>query len=91
MNSKRFEKIGKALADPHRIKILQEFKPKLDFLHCSRIHEILDMTQPSISHHVKQLVDAGILEHIKEGRNVKYALNSKVLDEYALFVQNFKP
>jgi ArsR family transcriptional regulator len=91
MDNKKFEKISKALADPHRIKILEEFKPKLDFLHCSRIHEILNMTQPSISHHVKQLVDAGILEHIKEGRNVKYALNAAVLEEYAAQVRAFMP
>jgi ArsR family transcriptional regulator len=91
MDNKNFEKISKALADPHRIKILEEFKPKLDYLHCSRIHEILNMTQPSISHHVKQLVDAGILEHIKEGRNVKYALNADVLEAYAAHVKAFMP
>ncbi|MFY0254092.1 ArsR/SmtB family transcription factor [Chitinophaga sp. 30R24] len=91
MNSKRFEKIGKALADPHRLKILQEFKTTGDFLPCSRIHEILDMTQPSISHHVKQLVDANILESIKEGRNIKYALNTAVLDEFADYIKSLKP
>lgn len=91
MNNKKFEQIGKALADQHRIKILQEFKLNKDFLQCSRIHEILDMTQPSISHHLKQLVDADILIPIKEGRNIKYALDKKVLDEYASFVNSFKP
>jgi ArsR family transcriptional regulator len=90
MDIKKFEKIGKALADPHRIKIIQEFKSEITFLQCARIHEILDMRQPSISHHVKQLVDAGILEHIKEGRNMKYALNNTTLNEYALFIQELK-
>lgn len=90
MDNKKFEQISKALADQHRIKILQEFKTDIKYLQCSRIHEILDMTQPSVSHHVKQLVDAEVLIAIKEGRNIKYALDKKVLDEYTSFVNSLK-
>jgi hypothetical protein len=50
MDSKQFEKISKAISDPHRIKILQEFKSTAHFLHAARILEISDMRQPSNSH-----------------------------------------
>lgn len=51
---------------------------------------MLDLTQPSISHHLKQLVDADLLIPEKEGRNVKYVLNQKVLDDYIDRLNAFK-
>lgn len=82
MDNKKFEKISKALSDANRICVLQKFRKKKDCLYCSEINEMLDLTQPSISHHLKQLVDADLLLSVKEGRMIKYILNEKVLDEY---------
>jgi len=39
-------------------------------------------TQPSISHHVKILVESGLIEGAKEGRNYSYTINPGVLNEY---------
>ncbi len=83
MENKQFEKISKALSDANRIAILQKFKKKKkDCVYCSDINETLDLTQPSVSHHLKQLVDADLLISEKEGRNIKYFLNDEVLDAY---------
>ncbi|WP_447640423.1 MULTISPECIES: ArsR/SmtB family transcription factor [Chitinophagaceae] len=83
MENKKFEKISKALSDSNRISILQKFKKKKkDCVYCSDINETLDLTQPSISHHLKQLVDVDLLIAEKEGRNIKYYLNEEVLDAY---------
>jgi len=82
MENKQFEKISKALSDTNRIAILQKFKKKKDCVYCSDINETLDLTQPSVSHHLKQLVDADLLISEKEGRNLKYFLNEEVLDAY---------
>lgn len=90
MDSKKFERISKALSDPNRIVILQKFRKKKDCLHCSEIHDMLDLAQPSISHHLKQLVDADLLIPEKEGRNLKYALNKAVLDDYIAFLNTLK-
>lgn len=90
MDSKKFERISRALSDPHRILILQKFKKKRDCLYCSEIHDLLDLAQPSISHHLKQLVDADLLLPEKEGRNLKYALNKAVLDDYIAFLGALK-
>lgn len=90
MDSKKIERISKALSDPSRIAILQKFRKKKDCLYCSEIHDMLDLAQPSISHHLKQLVDADLLIPEKEGRNLKYLLNAAVLDDYIAFLNALK-
>lgn len=90
MDSRKVEKISKALGDPSRIAILQELRKKKDCLYCTQVHEILDLAQPSVSHHLKQLVDADILIPEKEGRNLKYALNEAVIDDYIAWLKALK-
>jgi ArsR family transcriptional regulator len=90
MDSKKIERISKALSDPNRVAILQKFRRKKDCLYCSEIHDMLDLAQPSISHHLKQLVDADLLIPEKEGRNLKYLLNDAVLDDYIAFLNALK-
>ena len=85
MDLKSVERISKAIGDPHRIKILQAVK-KQGCMPCADICDMIDLTQSSISHHVKQLVDAGLLIPEKEGRNVKYTLDKKVLNDYTKFL-----
>lgn len=82
MDNRKFEKISRALSDASRITILQHLKKKQGCLYCAEITEMLDLTQPSVSHHLKQLVDADLLIPEKEGRNLKYILNQKVLGDY---------
>ena len=90
MEVRKVERISKALSDPSRIAILQQLKEKANCLYCHEISDFIDLTQPSISHHVKQLSDADLLVVDKEGRNVKYKLNEKVLDEYLQFLNTLK-
>ncbi|MFL9484281.1 ArsR/SmtB family transcription factor [Chitinophagaceae bacterium LWZ2-11] len=81
-DNKKIEKISKALSDANRIVILQHLRKRKECLYCTEVNDLLNLTQPSVSHHLKQLVDADLLIPEKEGRNVKYLLNEKVLDEY---------
>lgn len=90
MDSKKFEKVSRALSDPNRIVILEKFKKKKDCLYCAEIHDTLDLAQPSVSHHLKQLVDADLLLPEKEGRNLKYTLNEVVLNDYIAFLNALK-
>lgn len=90
MDTKRVEKISKALADPNRLLILKELRKSQDCLYCSEVYEFIDLTQPSISHHLKQLTDAELVISVKEGRQVKYRLNGKMLDQYVEFLQALK-
>jgi ArsR family transcriptional regulator, arsenate/arsenite/antimonite-responsive transcriptional repressor len=90
MNSKRAEKISKALADPNRLLILKEIKKQRDCMYCVDLNNIVDLAQPSIAHHLKQLTDTELILSEKEGRNVKYSLNNQVLDEYIAFLESLK-
>ena len=90
LDAKKAEKISKALADPTRLMILKEVKRKKDCLYCSELNDMLDLAQPSIYHHLKQLLDTELISSDKEGRNVRYYLNSAVLDDYINFLEGFK-
>ena len=90
MDNNKFEKVSKALRDASRIAILQQLKKKKSCLYCAEVQDMLDLTQPSISHHLKQLVDAGLLIPEKEGRNLKYSLNQDVLDDYIASLTDLK-
>ena len=90
MDAKKAEKIAKALADPNRLTILKEIKKSKDCLYCVDLNEKIDLAQPSICHHLKQLIDTEIITSDKDGRNVRYSLNNKMLDDYISFIQTLK-
>lgn len=79
---KQIEKISKALGDTNRLKILQHISKKGGCGQCSEIQDVIDLTQPSISHHIKILLEAGLIEQEKEGRNHKYTLNDQLVKDY---------
>lgn len=64
----------KALGDPTRLRIYQAIKDKDDICAC-KILEQMDITQPTLSHHVKQLCAAGLVSCRKDGRWMHYSAN----------------
>ncbi|MBS1663900.1 MAG: winged helix-turn-helix transcriptional regulator [Bacteroidetes bacterium] len=79
---KQTEKISKALGDSNRLKILHFIAGKGGCGECSELQDVIELAQPSISHHVKILLEAGLIEGSKEGRNYSYTLNGDVLNQY---------
>ena len=90
MELKKVEKISKALADPNRLQILKSLHKNQACMYCSDINDMIDLAQPSVSHHLKQLTDAELIIAEKEGRMVKYSLNNKVIDQYVNFLVALK-
>lgn len=79
-------KIFKALSDPSRLKII-------DILSCGEkcaceILEHFDFTQPTLSHHMKVLMECGLVESRKEGLWSHYSLNSSNCNKLILFLMN---
>ena len=68
-----------ALADPTRRSILILLREK--DLNAGEIAEHFNMTKPSISHHLSQLKQAGLVTAQKQGQNVLYSLNTSVFEE----------
>jgi ArsR family transcriptional regulator, arsenate/arsenite/antimonite-responsive transcriptional repressor len=86
---KRIERISKALGDPYRIKIVEAIRKEQEWTQCTVLLDMLDLAQSTVSHHVKQLVDADLLIAEKEGRNAKYRLNKEAFAEYIHYLSNF--
>ena len=83
MDIKQVEKISKALADTTRLQILLDMKKRSGNIQCSEIMGITKLAQPSVSHHIKTLIEAGLIAAEKEGRNHSYYLNKALLKAYA--------
>jgi len=91
LNLKQVEKISKALGDSNRLKILHHISKKGGCGQCSEIQDVIDLTQPSISHHIKILLEAGLIEAEKEGRHHKYNLNDQLIKDYTTYVNLIRP
>ncbi|WP_211516819.1 ArsR/SmtB family transcription factor [Flavobacterium caeni] len=90
MDAKVFEKVSKALGDPYRLKIIEKIQKNGDFVPCTSILDLCGLSQSTVSHHIKQLVDANLLVAVKEGRNVKYILNKESFGNYIDFLNKFQ-
>lgn len=58
----------KALADPTRFRMVQEIASAGE-LSCGAVAERFDVSQPTVSHHLKVLVDAGLLVQRTAGKH----------------------
>lgn len=71
----------KALSDPTRLEIVTRMAA-VDELACSSLEESLGVSKSTISHHVKVLYHAGMIEIRRDGRFFHYRLKRDVLDSY---------
>ena len=76
--------VFKALADPNRLRLLSIVKgdPSGESCVCD-LTEPLDLGQPTVSHHLKILVDAGLLHREKRGTWAYYSLVPGALEQTA--------
>ncbi|BAS10331.1 uncharacterized HTH-type transcriptional regulator MJ1325 [Arthrobacter sp. Hiyo4] len=74
----------KALADPNRLRLLSIVKAESTGESCvCDLTDPLDLGQPTVSHHLKILVDAGLLHREKRGTWAYYSLVPGALDDVA--------
>jgi ArsR family transcriptional regulator len=64
----------KALADPTRFRMVQEIAQAGE-LSCGEVAARFDVSQPTISHHLKILLDAGLLLQRTEGKHHYTSVN----------------
>lgn len=81
IDPERFERIAKALADPRRFQILEKIANCRE-VGCQRLCEQFPVAQPTMSHHLKELARAGLIEPWREGQFVFYRFRADVLQEY---------
>jgi ArsR family transcriptional regulator len=70
----------RALADPARLRLVSLIasQPNAEACVCE-LTDRLDLTQPTVSHHLRVLMDAGILARERRGRWAYYSLRAEPL------------
>ncbi|BCW60459.1 ArsR family transcriptional regulator [Paenarthrobacter nicotinovorans] len=83
-DAKQKASVFKALADPNRLRLLSMVKAEASGESCvCDLTEPLGLGQPTVSHHLKILVDAGLLHREKRGTWAYYSLVPGALDAVA--------
>jgi ArsR family transcriptional regulator len=89
LDAKTVEKIAKALGDRNRLLILQKIA-RQGCVGCCQMQEVVALAQPSVSHHVKVLADAGLVHADKTGRNLNLSLNREQVQALIDFLTGLK-
>lgn len=82
MDRAQIEKISKALADQTRLRIFETIAARSDMT-CGDIVNMQGVTPATISHHLKILSDAGLIECVKHGQFVYSHVVKSAIAAYA--------
>lgn len=76
--------ICKALGDPNRLQIVEMLS---DGEKCAcKLLERFEITQPTLSHHMKILVESGLVDVRRDGKWSHYSLNCETLRAFKSFM-----
>lgn len=78
-------RVLKALAHPRRFEMTQAISAARE-LTCGEVAARFDLTQPTVSHHLKILADANILLVRRDGQHVVLSVNHDLIDHAALLL-----
>jgi ArsR family transcriptional regulator, arsenate/arsenite/antimonite-responsive transcriptional repressor len=81
------ERLFKVLADRHRVQILNLLAGADDAVCVCELEPALGLAQPTVSYHLKLLVEAGLLERERRGRFAFYRLVPGALDRLGELVR----
>ena len=96
----RLSKVFKALSNPHRLELFLRIKKHHDVgasrakqksCFISVLCENWKIGAPTVSHHLKELVNAGLVETSKEGKFTICSLNPALLEDLSEVFDESKP
>jgi ArsR family transcriptional regulator, arsenate/arsenite/antimonite-responsive transcriptional repressor len=82
LGDKQVERISSALAEPRRFKILKDLSQRGEPMPCGVIVDSHGVSHATISHHLKELETAGLIEIVREGKFGIVHLRRDVWDAY---------
>jgi DNA-binding transcriptional ArsR family regulator len=85
---KKLSQMMKALAHPARIAIIQKLI-KTNACICGDLVDELGLAQATISQHLKELKNAGLIKGTIEGTSICYCIDDKTWKQYKKDMENF--
>jgi ArsR family transcriptional regulator len=82
LSPRQIELVAKALAEPRRMEILKQIGACDGTTPCSALEAGNDVTAATMSHHIKELENAGLVNIARQGKFMKLSLNRPVLNAY---------
>ena len=76
------QRIASVIAEPRRFKMLQQLAAQGNRMTCSAMVECHDVSHATISHHLKELENAELVELVREGKYVNLVLRRTTWDAY---------
>ena len=81
-DARGLERVFKALADRHRVKILNRLIQAGGEAVCvCDFEDMLGLKQPTVSYHLKQLLEAGLVTREKRGSYAYFSLDPRAFEE----------
>jgi ArsR family transcriptional regulator, arsenate/arsenite/antimonite-responsive transcriptional repressor len=81
LSEQQFDTIAKALADPRRMALLQAIADKKG-CPCQFLRQRFPVSKATISHHIKELSRAGLVDAVREGQFLRCDVRREVLEAY---------
>jgi ArsR family transcriptional regulator, arsenate/arsenite/antimonite-responsive transcriptional repressor len=82
LSADQVQSIMKALADPRRYEILRRLGEHEKALACGQVLCCMEISPATLSHHMKELKAAGLVQEARNGKFVSYLLRRDVLDAF---------
>ena len=84
MNNELFALVSKALSDSNRLQIIQMIT---DQERCAcKLLEHFNISQPTLSHHMRILSDCNLIKTRKEGKWSHYSMNMETMEAYKNYI-----